>query len=197
MEHTAGQLEALAGRAARGDRDAFEALILATQGVVYRVALRVCGSTADAEDVVQETFIRALGGLANLKDHSATQGWLCAIARNIATDRLRSRGRHPTWSLEAPIGADTTTTLRDSLASEAPGAEDQLSSAQLGAALLEAIGELKEKHRVVLTLREIDGLSYEEIASALDISMGTVESRLFRAREALANKLKRVARELG
>src|SRR5258706_11544707 len=76
----------IARKAALGDRDAFEALVEATHGVVYRVAFRVCGSRADAEDVVQDTFIRALSGLSTVKDLGATQGWLCAIARNFATD---------------------------------------------------------------------------------------------------------------
>ena len=192
----ATSIESLATRAAGGDRDAFESLVEATHGVVYRVALRICGSRADAEDVVQETFIRALQGLATVKDVGATQGWLCAIARNFATDRVRSRGRRPMWSLDAPVEAGATTLLGDALASDDPGAEQALGSAQLGAALEQAIAELKEKHRVVLTLREIDGLTYEEIATALDISIGTVESRLHRAREALAKKVKKLAREL-
>ena len=110
--------------------------------------------------------------------------------------RRRARGRRHIWSLDAPIEAGSTTLLGEAIASEEPGAEEQLGNQQLGAALSEAIAELKDKHRVVLTLREIDGLSYEEIASALDISIGTVESRLHRAREALAKKVKKLAREL-
>ena len=186
----------LARRAAAGDRAAFEDLVEATHGMLFRVALRICGARADADDVVQETYVRALQGLGGIQDPGATMGWLCAITRNFATDRVRARGRRAAWSLDEPVEAGATTLLRDAVAGDDPGAEQHLGGAQLAAALHAAIAELKEKHRVVITLREIDGLSYEEIAVALDISIGTVESRLHRAREALAKKVKKLAREL-
>ena len=86
---------ALAARAARGDSVAFRALLNATSAVVYRVALRTVGDSADAEDVVQETYVRAWQRLPTLKDHGAVVGWLCRIAANIATDKLRARKSRP------------------------------------------------------------------------------------------------------
>lgn len=189
-------LEGLATRAAAGDRAAFEALVEATHATVYRVALRTVGHAADAEDVVQETFIRAYGSLGSLKDAGAVMGWLCSVARNVATDKARSRGRRVVVSLDSTRDEDAAPLLA-ALADDAPHAEAQLSSAQAKALLQDALAELKETHRVILTLRELDGLSYEEISVALGLAMGTVESRLHRAREALARQLKRAARELG
>lgn len=195
MEHSPS-LERLATQAAAGERAAFEALVEATHATLYRVALRTLGNAADAEDVVQDTYIRAYGSLGTLKDAGAVMGWLCSVARNVATDKARSRGRRVMVSLDSTRDEDAAP-LVNALADEGPHAEARLSSAQAGKLLTDALAELKEKHRVILTLREIDGLSYEEIAAALGLSMGTVESRIHRAREALTRKFKRAAQELG
>jgi RNA polymerase sigma-70 factor (ECF subfamily) len=189
------ELCSLAERAAKGDRAAFAGLVEATKDVVYRVALRTTGSAQDAEDVVQETFVRAWSSLSRVDDLRAIRAWLCAVARNAATDRVRSSARRRAWSIDAPRDDDAAP-LRDALVADAPGPDVQLESAQAGAMLAGAIAALKEKHRVVLTLREIDGLGYEEIAEALGVAVGTVESRLHRAREALVKKLRHTVREM-
>jgi RNA polymerase sigma-70 factor (ECF subfamily) len=182
-------------RASKGDRAAFERLVHATYERVYRVALRTTGNAADAEDVVQDTFVRAWSGLARVSDFGAVGGWLCSVARNVGTDRVRSSIRRRAWSIDAPT-EDGSLPLRDALVAEGPLADEQLAGARAGALLADAIAALKEKHRMVLTLREIDGLSYEEIAESLGVAVGTVESRLHRAREALSKKLRHMARDL-
>ena len=179
-------------RVSAGDRPAFRELVDQSHGTVYRLALRILGDKAAAEDVVQETFIRAWQGLAGVREPAAAFGWICRVARNVAYDRQRSRYRRPVRSLDAPTGASETP-LVEQLADGGRGPDDQVDAAQVDVAVRGALAGLKEKHRLVLTLREIDGLSYEDIAEALGCRIGTVESRLHRARKALAQKLKGLA----
>jgi RNA polymerase sigma-70 factor (ECF subfamily) len=178
----------LARKAAQGDTGAFRSLIEATQGVVYRVALRSIGNDADADDVVQETFVRAWQKLGTMKNEAAVVGWLCAIARNVATDRRRARKNHP-----APFVDDESARVAvERLCSDAPGAESLVSSRESAAVVRAAVAELDEKYRIALLLKDVDGMSAPEIAAALDIPVGTVESRASRARSLLAGKLRRL-----
>ena len=183
-------LPSLATRASSGDADAFSVLVRETQHTTYRLALRMSGSESDAADVVQEAYLRAWEGLARLRDHTAILSWLCRIVRNVAADRVRQRVRHPTESLDrTPRGG--VGALVEYLAADAPDPEECVASAEARAEIRAAIAELKEKHRVVLLLREVDGMSYAELATALGCPAGTIESRLHRARRELASKLRR------
>lgn len=186
----------LSSRAAAGDRDAFRQLVERSHRTVFRLAFRILQDPDGAEDVVQETYIRAWQGLADLRDHGAAYGWLCRVARNVAYDRFRAGGRRKLVRLDQPTG-EGKTALVEQLADPQAGPERRLGSEQLGEAVRAAMDGLKEKHRLVLAFRELDGMSYEEIALALGCSIGTVESRLHRARKALAGKLKGLALELG
>lgn len=185
-----GQLAAVAGRAKIGQRDAFRELIELTAPRIYRLALRVLGDPDEADDVVQETYIRAWGRLDELRDPAAAMGWLARVARNAARDRLRWWKRRRRESLDE-AGAPLARMV--AMADSAPLADEALAAAQTGAAVARAVAALPDKHRVVLLLREADGMSYEEIAESLGVAVGTVESRLHRARAALARKLERVA----
>jgi RNA polymerase sigma-70 factor (ECF subfamily) len=176
---------------AQGDRDAFRALVGAVHPTVYRLALRIVGRESDAEDVTQETFVRAWQALDTVRDFTATYGWICRIARNAAYDRVRKQGRRPDVSLDAPVG-EGLSALVDLLATDAPDPERAADSRELQALINAAVAALKEKHRLVVLLRERDNMSYEEIAHALGCRVGTVESRLFRARKALAKKLEKM-----
>lgn len=187
------ELESLASRAADGDQTAFRTLVDKTHGTVYRLALRLLGRPAEAEDVVQETYIRTWLGLAKLRDKRAVLAYVCRIARNVATDKLRKLGRRRIESLDAQIG-DGIGALVDSIAHDGPAPDELLSSAQVQATVRALVDQLKDKHRVVLLLREVDGMSYEEISTVLGCPVGTVESRLHRARKELAEKLERLAR---
>lgn len=183
-------IESIARAAAAGDRDAFRALVDASAPTVYRVALRSVGDRADADDVVQETYVRAWRSLDTLRQPAAVVGWLCRIAGNVAADLHRSLGRRRTWSLDH--SAEDGAALVERIASDDPDPEKRVTDAELARAALALVGELSDKHRMVLLLREVDGMSYAEIAEALELSVGTVESRLHRARAALAKKIARL-----
>ncbi len=177
-------------RAAAGDQQAFRKLVDATNAVVFRVALRTVGSRADADDVVQETYVRAWKRIGSIRDGAAVTGWLCRIARNVSIDLLRKRKRRKTRSLDESV-ADGAGPLVEAIASSDPIASEVLESASIQKALAGLLADVKEKYRIVLMLREVDGMSYDEIATALDIPSGTVESRLHRGRKELAKKIER------
>ena len=190
------ELESLCIRAASGDRQAFRELVDRTHVTAYRLAFRILGTKADAEDVVQETYIRTWKRLPTLRNPAAVQSWIYRITRNAAYDRLRQRGRQAADSLDRPAG-EGLLPLVELIASNEPNPEQRFATAQVSAAIAAAMERLKEKHKLILMLREVDSMSYEEIAAALGCSVGTVESRLYRARKALARMLKSLARELG
>lgn len=190
------EFESLSARAAAGDRQAFTELVERSQKTVYRLAFRIVGNADEAADVVQETYVRAWQGLKTVRDHGAAYSWICRVARNVSYERFRGPRRREMLVLDAGIG-ESRTPLVEQLASDGQGPEQQLGSEELGAMVRKAMGKLKEKHRLVLSLREMDGMSYEEVATALGCSIGTVESRLHRARTALARKLKPLMREIG
>lgn len=186
----------LAERAARGEEAAFTELVERTHRRLYQLALRLVSDRSDAEDVVQETYIRSWQALGTLRDPSTVMGWLFRVTRNVAHDRMRQRKRRRVDSLDQITDAQLTP-LVERLASADPDPEQTLSDATLARAAEALLAQLPDKHRVVLTLREVDELSYEEIAEALGCAVGTVESRLHRARKALTRKTRRLARELG
>jgi RNA polymerase sigma-70 factor, ECF subfamily len=174
-------LRLAAERARGGDPAAFREVVGATHGTIFRLAAALVADRDEAADVVQETYIRAWDARGTLRDGAAALGWLCRIARNVAHDRRRSW-----WSRRAPLEAaalDARPAERD------PPADEALAAAESARAVRRAMAALPEKHRVVLALREVEGLSYEEIAVALGVPIGTVESRLHRARAGLARRL--------
>jgi len=184
-------LEELTSRAQQGDPQAFTALVEETTAVAYRVALRTVGEPADAEDVVQEAYIRAWRSLSRLRDSGAVVGWICGIVRHVSLDRLRQRKRRRTEPFEETRAGELAEGL---FGGPVPDPARAAEAAQTSALLHSLVGEIKEKYRVVLLLREVDGMTYEEIAEALSIPVGTVESRLHRARRQLAKKLQLVLR---
>ncbi len=189
------QVEELAREVSMGDRDAFNGLVEATHSTIFRLALRITGSSSNAEDAVQETYVRVWKNIHTLEDSRAAFAWICRIARNVAYDSVRKRSRRSGISLDTPLG-EGLSSLHELLESQDKGPESTVVDKDLARGVLQLVNTLKEKHRTVLLLREVDDMSYEEIAEALGCSIGTVESRLFRARKALAGKLKRVFREV-
>jgi len=185
----------LAERAARGEQAAFSELVVKTQRRIYQLVLRLVSVRSDAEDVVQETYVRSWQSLESLRDPSAVMGWLCRIARNVAHDRMRQRKRRRIESLDQVNDAQLTP-LVERLAAEGPDPEQHISDAKLAHATAALLDDLPDKYRVALTLREVDELSYEEIAEVVGCAVGTVESRLHRARKILTRKAQRLAREI-
>jgi RNA polymerase sigma-70 factor (ECF subfamily) len=170
----------LAARMRDGDARAFEAWVRTQHELVYRLCRRLVPDAGEAEDAVQETFVRAWRSAPQLRDPAAHRTWVCRIARRVCADRARA----------APPRA-AVDVAPEALAADQRGPDEALEAARLRARVTAAIDRLRPKHRIVLVLREIDGFDYEAIADALDIPRGTVESRLHRARAELARALER------
>jgi RNA polymerase sigma-70 factor (ECF subfamily) len=166
-----------------GDPRAFEELVIAYQHRVFGVALRMLGSHAEAEEIAQEVFVRAHRALGEFRGDARLGTWLYAIASRLCLNRLASPDRR------AARGDDALAEIP----SAAPDAAAAAERAELDAALRQAIAELPEERRIVLVLRDLEGLSYEEIAETLALEPGTVRSRLHRARLQLKAKLERFA----
>jgi RNA polymerase sigma-70 factor (ECF subfamily) len=171
--------QALVARLREGDPSACTQVVNAYQDRLITVIARVAGSGADAEDLAQETFLKAFGAIGRFDGRSALYTWLYRIAVNTARDWNDHRRRRPTVPLHGPEGP-----LHDPPAPCA-APDEQAQRREEREAVHRALARLPEPFRSTLVLREMEGLSYERIASTLDVSIGTVESRIFRARARL------------
>jgi RNA polymerase sigma-70 factor (ECF subfamily) len=176
-------------RAQRGDKRAYELLVLKYQRKLGRLLSRFVRDAAEVEDVTQEAFIKAYRALPSFRGDSAFYTWLYRIAINTAKNYLVAMGRRaPTttgFDNEEAENFEDAEQLRDSSTPES-----ELQGKQIAATVNKAMDALPEDLRTAITLREIEGLSYEEIASAMNCPIGTVRSRIFRAREAIATELR-------
>jgi RNA polymerase sigma-70 factor, ECF subfamily len=175
----------LVGRAAAGDASAFRELVVRHQVRVYQIVYRMLRDRTDADDVTQETFVRVFRNLDRFDRTREFGPWLHTIARNAALNYIASRGRRRAASLDelsdkgAPPPASRDESPLESIARR-----------EIVERVRGAMDALPEEQRLVLTLREFDGLQYDEIAATLGIPIGTVMSRLSRARAALATRLR-------
>ena len=184
--------EQLVAEAQSGSRAAFQQLVESYESKVFRVAERIARSREDAEEVTQDAFIRAHRGLANFRGDSAFSTWLYQIATNLARNRYWywwRRKRDKSVSFDAPMGPDNTTTLAEVIAAEVETPDDITVTRELVSRIGSGMDRLGNKHREILILRNVKNQSYEEIAAVLGISIGTVKSRIARARESLRSKL--------
>lgn len=179
----------LVERVQRGDKKAFELLVSKYQRKLMRLVSRLVRDQAEAEDVVQEAFIKAYRALANFRGDSAFYTWLYRIGINTAKNYLVSQGRRAPTSTDADIEEAETFVDADGLR-DINTPESLLASKQIAETVNAAMMSLPEELRNAITLREIEGLSYEEIAEVMLCPIGTVRSRIFRAREAIAEKLR-------
>jgi RNA polymerase sigma-70 factor (ECF subfamily) len=179
--------ELLVERAKRGDVEAFEQLISQHQKTVYNIAYRLTGNHEDASDVAQEAFVRAYSSLAEFRGDSSFATWLYRIVNNACLDELRKRRRQRVTYIDEALTMDDGEMSRQ-IADTADGPEQALERVEIQRAVQESINSLDPEYRVVLVMREIQGYSYQEIADALGINLGTVKSRLNRARHALKEK---------
>ena len=170
-------------RVLEGDVNAFEDLVTEHEKGVYAIAQRMTGNAEDAADMTQETFIKAYNSLSSFRGDSKFSVWLYRIATNVCLDFLRSRSRKPTVSLsvEDDDGEETQMDIAD----ESQSPEQLLGRGLTRDAVRRGLKSLSPEYRQILLLREIQGLSYEEIAEALALEVGTVKSRIFRARKRL------------
>ncbi len=183
-------LAELMRRAASGEDAAFESLVQHFEGMVYAFALQSLRRREDAEDATQEVFLKLWRSLATWRDEASVKTYVMRIARNTVIDAIRHRNSHPTDSLTAVDGdgEETQLDIADTSSTSNPAADyarrEQIEEVR------RAIDKLPPDHREIIILRDINGLSYAEIAESTGLDPGTVKSRLSRAREKLKEFLK-------
>jgi RNA polymerase sigma-70 factor (ECF subfamily) len=179
------ELVALIGRARTGDSRAFDELARREERALYRHAARIVGPGADAEDVVQDAFLSAWRSIRSFEGTSF-RAWLFRIVTNRALDRMRARKRRPELPLE-PTDDEEVTWAEP--ASPGPELADMASSHEALRVVEEALASVPAEQRAALLLRDVEGFAYEEIAFMTGVEIGTVKSRIHRARLAVRNTL--------
>lgn len=188
-EQTSDQL--LVERVQQGDRRAFDLLVLRYQQRIIKLIMRYVHDSAEAQDVAQEAFIKAYRALPAFRGDSAFYTWMYRIAINTAKNYLVSLQRRPVdydLDLQNPENYEVNARLKDEETPEGIALQEELRQT-----VERTIASLPEELRTAIMLREIDGLSYEEIAQAMDCPVGTVRSRIFRAREAIDRSIAALA----
>ena len=175
----------LIARVLDGDQDAFAAIVTTHEKQVYNLCLRMVSDPEDAQDLAQEAFLKAWRGLRFYKFESAFSTWLYRLTTNVCIDHLRRQKRRPQISLTMGEEEDEELDLPDT----APLPEEQLLHGEDRRAVAEAMAQLDEESRAILTLRIVEEQSYEQIGEILDLKAGTVKSRIARARGKLKNIL--------
>ena len=185
----------LVERAQQGDGSAFAMLVERHQRQLYRLALRMTGSEADAQEVLQEAFLNAYQKLPLFRGEAQFSSWLYRIAANSALMRLRRKRRAPDTLAEQPLELAGPRFSAEGYLEPASSsdwsqrADEKMMSGELGDAINKAVAELPDDYRTVFLLKDVDGLSNEDIANALALTVPAVKSRLHRARLALREKL--------
>lgn len=179
----------LVARVQAGDKAAFDLLVLKYQRKILRLLSRMLRDQSEIEDVMQEAFIKAYRALPQFRGDSAFYTWLYRIAINTARNWMASQSRRPSSpSLHQSEEGETFDEIDNLTDNNTP--ESLLASREIAASVNDSIQALPAELRTAIVLREIEGLSYEEIAQAMGCPIGTVRSRIFRAREAIAAKLR-------
>ncbi|MEE8288082.1 MAG: RNA polymerase sigma factor RpoE [Nitrosomonadaceae bacterium] len=182
----------LVERAQRGDKQAFDLLVIKYQRKLARLLSQFIRDAAEVEDVTQETFIKAYRSLSSFRGESAFYTWLYRIGINAAKNFLVAQKRRASNTTNGFDIGDAENFEEGSQLRELNTPESELMSRQIAQTVHQTLQALPEELRTAITLREIEGLSYEEIANIMNCPTGTVRSRIFRAREAIADKLQSV-----
>ena len=175
----------LISRAQNGDSAAFEQLVISSQNAVYALALKMLGHEQDALDVSQEAFIKAYLNITKFRGDARFSVWMYRVTYNLCLDKMRRTKRRAEVSLDVSEEAG-----EPQIQDNSPTPEERLLSHETRAAVRRGLDTLPPKHRAVLIMREVTGLSYAEIARTLGLREGTVKSRINRARAALADFLR-------
>ena len=179
----------LVARVQQGDKQAFDLLVLKYQRKIQRLLSRMIRDQSDIDDVMQEAFIKAYRALPQFRGDSAFYTWLYRIAINTARNWMSSQGRRPSApGLNQAEDGETFNEIDNLTDNNTP--ESALASQEIASTVNSVIEQLPSELQTAIVLREIDGLSYEEIAQMMNCPIGTVRSRIFRAREAIATKLR-------
>lgn len=179
----------LISKAKRGDQDAFGQLVLAHQNKVYSLCVHLLGSREEAEDMAQEAFLKAWRSLDSFLGESSFSTWMHRLTTNLCLDHLRKQARRQNISVAASL--DDEETAIPEPAGQTGDPHEALERGERRRALAKGLRELPEHYRRPLVMREVGGMSYQEIAAALELDLGTVKSRIARAREALRKILLR------
>ncbi len=180
----------LVERVQRGDKQAFNLLVVKYQRKLARLVSQFIRDSAAVEDVTQEAFIKAYKALPTFRGESAFYTWLYRIGINTAKNFLVSQGRRAPTTVDGFDNEDAENFEDGGKLREMNTPESELMSKQIAQTVNNTLGTLPEELRTAIVLREIDGLSYEEIADAMNCPIGTVRSRIFRAREAISEELR-------
>src|ERR1700722_10612036 len=182
----------LVDRFKNGDQSAFDEMVARYWDRIFSMVHQLLRNQQDADEVTQDAFIRAHRGLVNFRGDSAFSTWLYQIATNLARNRYWywwRRKRDKSVSLDAPVSADNNTTLAEIIPAEVETPDDITVTREFVSRIGSGMERLGAKHREILILRNVKNQTYEEIAAILGISVGTVKSRIARARESLRSKL--------
>lgn len=186
-------------KAQHGDRGAYGRLVGVYQDRLFNAILRLVGNHDEARELTQETFTRGLDKLDSFRGDASPYTWLFRIATNLSISRLRKVQRHREFSLDRPSGAggsrasgneDQASALVGRLAASDATPADEIIRRERGEKVLAALGRLDAEYRAVLVMRDIEGFDYQQMAEVLGLPLGTLKSRLFRARLALRDELK-------
>lgn len=191
----AGDELELIRKAQAGDRGAYGRLVLLYQDRLYNAVVRMVGDREESRELVQETFTRGLAKVDGFRGEASPYTWLFRIATNLCISRLRKVQRHRTFSLEGgnhqPGSDDQASSLIDRVKPDpAPRPDEQMQQREQNQQVLSALGRLDPEYRAVLVMRDIEGFDYQQMADVLGLPLGTLKSRLFRARLALRDELK-------
>lgn len=178
----------LLDRCCTGDAAAFEALISSYQKKVYNIAYRMLGNIDDASEIAQEVFIKIFRSIRQFKGEAAFSTWVYKIAVNMCLDELRKRKKSRSVYIDEAVRLEDGE-VEKQIPGEMPSPEEMTEKNELRGIVENAIKLLDEKHRCVVVLRDIQGMSYEEIAQILNCPLGTIKSRINRARAALRDIL--------
>jgi RNA polymerase sigma-70 factor (ECF subfamily) len=180
--------EELVAKAQAGDQESFNQLVTRWERPIYALAYRTLGREDDARDVVQEAFLRAFRGLKGFKGQAKFSSWLYRITLNLCRDWMRKNRRAPL--VQVPEGDDATD-LAEQIPSSAESVEVLVARREMSAAVTRAMAELPEEQRTAILMKEFHGLTFQEIAEALDCPLSTVKTRLYQGLTVLRRRLER------
>lgn len=172
----------------KGDIESFELLIANHQKKIFNIAFRMLRNTEDASDIAQEVFLKAYKSISKFKETSSFSTWIYRIAVNTCIDEIRKRKKVVLYSLDSTIQSEDGE-LPAQWEDEGPRPDTIVENREMKSAVKKAVESLSEDHKTIIVLRDMDGFSYEEISELLDCSLGTVKSRINRARKALKDIL--------